>query len=215
MAPSSVACDTPVTLNGSQSLAGAGAEIVEYQWRFLDGGPVTTTETATITHTYATAGGYRASLVVQDDFGQLSQTASRLIGVGTRRQDDLGQLSQTASRHHRRRHHRCSDRRPHRTRCRLVGFAVHRLRRRLQRPRRELRRPNRRLHLQRRRRLPGPGRHAHTHPRPAQPRRPHDHAHRPRHLRQCQRARLAASAGRGRADRRSERAERGRRAGRR
>ena len=72
-----------MTLNGSQSIAGSGAEIVEYQWRFLDGGPVTATETPTITHTYATAGGYRASLVVQDDFGQLSQTASRIIGVGT------------------------------------------------------------------------------------------------------------------------------------
>jgi PKD repeat protein len=82
-APSTVACNTTVTLNGSQSVAGSGAEIHEYRFSFFDGGPVVATDSPTVTHTYTTAGGYRASLVVQDDFGQLSPTVTRLIAVGT------------------------------------------------------------------------------------------------------------------------------------
>ena len=82
-APSAVACGTTVTLNGSQSIAGSGAQIIEYRWSLENGGPVIATAASSITHTYTTAGGHRPSLVVQDNLGQLSQPVTRIIGVGT------------------------------------------------------------------------------------------------------------------------------------
>jgi hypothetical protein len=66
-APSQVGCGTSVGFSGSRSAAGPGASIQRYRWQFGDGSPALETSGSSVAHTYGTAGGYAARLVVVDD----------------------------------------------------------------------------------------------------------------------------------------------------
>lgn len=58
----------PSTFNGSASTASAGQTVATYLWSFGDGTHTTST-TATVKHTYAKAGTYKATLTVTDNAG--------------------------------------------------------------------------------------------------------------------------------------------------
>jgi gliding motility-associated-like protein len=72
-----------VNFNGTPSFAAAGFNIDQYKWNFGDG-TIDTTTGPVISHTYNTAGGYRADLYLRDDNGCASTNrVTKLILVGT------------------------------------------------------------------------------------------------------------------------------------
>lgn len=81
--PTSGLAPLTVNFNGSGSTDPDGNNtIANYIWNFGDGSPILTTTTATTSHSYA-AGTYTASLVVQDNLGLSSNTATVSIAVNS------------------------------------------------------------------------------------------------------------------------------------
>jgi PKD repeat protein len=68
---SPVAGDT-VFFNGSESTAGPGRRIVNYDWNFGDGN---TGDGSTPSHVFAAPGIYLVSLVIEDDAGGSARSA--------------------------------------------------------------------------------------------------------------------------------------------
>lgn len=80
--PSSGAPGVAVTLDGSASSDPDPGDTLTYTFNFGDGSPATQTTASSVTHTYATAGRYTATLTVRDNAGATSSPASVTIDVG-------------------------------------------------------------------------------------------------------------------------------------
>jgi PKD repeat protein len=68
--PSSPSAGALVTFNAGGSSVGTGATITQYTWDFGDGSPIDQRATPSVTHTYAAAGTYVATLTVTDSLGR-------------------------------------------------------------------------------------------------------------------------------------------------
>jgi glucose/arabinose dehydrogenase len=76
-APVEVAFDA-----GASSDPDPGTGALSYRWNFGDGSPSAVSATPTITHEYATAGTYTATLRVTDPGGLESSPVTRTVGIG-------------------------------------------------------------------------------------------------------------------------------------
>jgi PKD repeat protein len=79
-APATAQSGQSVSFDASQSRAASGAQISNYHWSFGDG-TTDDTQSATDTHTYATAGTYTVTLTVRDNDTQSSTPASQTITI--------------------------------------------------------------------------------------------------------------------------------------
>lgn len=79
-APASGQTGQSVSFDASQSQAASAAQIANYHWSFGDG-TTDDTQSATDTHTYATAGTYTVTLTVRDNDTQSSTPVSQQITV--------------------------------------------------------------------------------------------------------------------------------------
>lgn len=80
--PSMVRAGQPITFDGSSSYdINAGGSISDYTFTFGDGSSAVSGSATSAQHTYAYAGEYQATLVVQDSDGTSSQTASVVVKV--------------------------------------------------------------------------------------------------------------------------------------
>ena len=79
--PSSGPPGVVVTLDGSGSTDPNPGDTLTYRWKFGDGTPAVKTTTPSITHTYAAAGNYIATLSVHDNHGVASRLTSALVRV--------------------------------------------------------------------------------------------------------------------------------------
>jgi plastocyanin len=79
--PAAPAAGQTVSFDGSASSDADGEPIATYHWNFGDG-VTQTSSTAAVTHAYATAGSYPASLSVVDSTGHQSAQVSHTVTVG-------------------------------------------------------------------------------------------------------------------------------------
>ena len=68
--PLSPVVNTQATFNASGSTVGVGATITNYAWSFGDGSPTVSSNSATATKTYTTAGSYLVTLTITDSLGR-------------------------------------------------------------------------------------------------------------------------------------------------
>jgi plastocyanin len=78
--PGAPTAGTPVHFDASASSASTGHTLASYRWTFGDGASATTSGPTT-SHTYAAPGPETARLVVVDDLGMASATATRTLVV--------------------------------------------------------------------------------------------------------------------------------------